>query len=91
MACCALVVALPLVTSCSTLRSGVPVEAAFSPEDDAEEIGSSRPADEAGWASRNIPGWKALKAVVPPPTDARKKWDRWQNRRRAVPDDGLGF
>jgi hypothetical protein len=59
---------LPLLTSCSSLRLGSPVKAGFE-------------AEEEGWASRNIPGVKKLSELIPPPTEARQKWDERQKQR----------
>ncbi len=56
---------LPFITSCTTLRAGAPVKAGY-------EI------DETSWALRYIPGLKTLSDLIPPPTEARTKWDEWQ-------------
>lgn len=56
---------LPLVTSCTTIRAGSPVKAGFE-------------AEEPSWALRYIPGLKTLSDLIPPPTEARMKWDEWQ-------------
>lgn len=61
----AAVLTFPFLTSCTTLRAGAPVKAGFE-------------AEEPGWALRHIPGLKALSNLIPPPTDARLKWDEWQ-------------
>jgi hypothetical protein len=62
---------LPLTTSCSTMQALKPVKAGYDAENDQ------------GWASRYIPGVKAVSKFIPPPTEARKKWDerykRWNN------------
>lgn len=55
-------VVMPLLTSCSGLRLGSPVKAGFE-------------AEEEGWATRNIPGVKKLSELIPPPNEARQKWD----------------
>ena len=67
--CLAIIVAFTFLTSCSTLRSGNPVKAAYN-------------AEEVGWASRNVPGVKALSNLVPPPSDARTKWDQYLKKRQ---------
>ena len=40
--------------------------------------------DEESWASRYIPGVRAVSKFIPPPSDARKKWDdrynKWKNQ-----------
>ncbi|MBI5252114.1 MAG: hypothetical protein HY912_21680 [Desulfomonile tiedjei] len=59
---------MPLLTSCSSLRLGSPVKAGFE-------------ADEEGWASRNIPGVKKLSDLIPPPNEARQKWDDQRKQR----------
>jgi hypothetical protein len=40
-----------------------------------------------GWASKYIPGWKKLSGILPPPTDARRKWDQWQKRGHSGRED----
>ncbi len=57
-----------LFSSCTTLRTAVPVPAAYESEDE-------------GWASKHIPGVKSLVSLLPPPTDARKQWDLYQRRK----------
>lgn len=64
-------VALFFLTSCSGLRGGNPaVKAAYEAEDDE------------GWAKRNIPGLKTLSDLIPPPNEARIKWDQ-RNRKQS--------
>jgi len=46
--------------------------------------------DRESWASRHIPGWKAVGNFVPPPTEARKKWDEW-GKRKAQPSETGGM
>ena len=60
--------ALPFITSCTTLRAGTPVKAGYE-------------ADEPGWALRYIPGLKTISDLIPPPNEARTKWDEWQRER----------
>lgn len=95
------VILLPLFVSCSALRSGAPVKASFSLDDpdfktndfkSAAEAGSGPPAP--SWAARYIPGWKWISDAIPPPTDARIKWDERYNRNRGsleghFPEDSL--
>jgi hypothetical protein len=71
----ALILSLPLLTSCSTLNWSSAAKSGPAVEAEAED-------DERSWAERNIPGWEALLKRIPPPTEARKKWDRQQNKRR---------
>ncbi len=59
-----LVLVLVLTASCTSLRSGKAVKAAY----DANE--------NDGWLSRNIPGVKRLSEIIPPPNEARKQWDQ---------------
>jgi hypothetical protein len=61
-------VILPLATSCTSLRAPKLVKAGYEAE------------KEEAWASRYIPGASALSNLVPPPTDARTKWDEYQKR-----------
>ncbi|MDQ7785928.1 MAG: hypothetical protein RDU20_23945 [Desulfomonilaceae bacterium] len=71
--CAALVLAaalfLALTTSCTSMRSLTAVKAGY----DAEQQDS--------WASRYIPGVRAISRLVPPPSDARKEWDARYNKR----------
>jgi hypothetical protein len=64
----AAILACPLLTSCTSMRAGNPVKAGFDVE-------------EPSWAVRYIPGLKALSDFVPPPTEARVKWDKWQQKK----------
>jgi uncharacterized protein YceK len=73
--CLAVALSVILLASCSTLRSAIPVKAGY----DADKAGFD--IDEEGWASRHIPGIKALSNFVPPPNEARTKWDDWQKKR----------
>ncbi len=57
-----------LFSSCVALRNGAPVNAAFEEKQES-------------WTERNIPGVKSFKELIPPPTDARKQWDRYQRQR----------
>jgi len=59
-----LVLVLLLTASCTSLRSGKAVKAAY-------ETGESD-----GWVSRNIPGVKRLSEIIPPPNEARRQWDQ---------------
>jgi hypothetical protein len=61
----AAILTCPALTSCTTLHAGTPVKAAFQEE-------------ESSWAVRYIPGLRTLSNLIPPPTDARIKWDNWQ-------------
>ncbi|MFH1114859.1 MAG: hypothetical protein V1792_13170 [Pseudomonadota bacterium] len=65
---------LALTASCTSMRSLTAVKANYDMDQ-----------EEDGWASRYIPGVKALSKLIPPPTDARKKWDdhyrRWNHPR----------
>jgi|GEM_PF-2320483 len=75
------ILALPLFTSCSTLKSGTAVKAAF----DLEE--------QESWMMRKIPGLKTLSELVPPPNENRIKWDKKLRRQndleRSNRDSGL--
>jgi hypothetical protein len=74
--CLAIIFSLTILASCSALRTGSPVKAGY----DTQKAGFD--AEEEGWASRNIPGVKTLSNFVPPPNEARTKWDDWQKRRQ---------
>jgi hypothetical protein len=69
-------VILPLASSCTAVRSGVPVKAAF---DSPAKAGV--PVDERGWASRYIPGVRAISNLVPEPSEARVKWDEYYKKK----------
>jgi uncharacterized protein YceK len=73
--CLGIALSLMLLASCSTLRSAIPVKAGYHADKAAFDT------DEEGWASRHIPGIKALSNFVPPPSEARTKWDEWQKKR----------
>jgi len=55
---------------------GSPVKAGYDSKKAALD------AEEEGWASRNIPGIRSLSKFVPPPNEARTKWDEWQKKRQ---------
>jgi hypothetical protein len=40
-----------------------------------------------GWAERFIPGWRAASSILPPPTEARIKWDERQKRQNSRWED----
>lgn len=56
------------VTACSSLRTTSAVKASY--QEDQKE----------GWMARNIPGLKTLSDLIPPPNEARMKWDERQKR-----------
>jgi hypothetical protein len=64
----AALVAFPLLTSCSTTQVGTPVKAGYEVE-------------KPSWPMRYIPGLKAVSDFIPPPNEARLKWDEAQKRR----------
>lgn len=87
---------LPFFVSCTTLRSGTPVKAAVSLDDPdlkADDFnvpaGSGFPSEKPSWTARYIPGWKWLADTIPPPTEARTKWDERYNRRRGLGSGGF--
>lgn len=67
--------ALIFLTSCSSLRVGAPVKAGYEVE-------------QPSWPLRYIPGLKAISDFVPPPNEARRKWDEAQKKRENVWDTG---
>ncbi len=82
---------LPFFVSCSSLRMGAPVKASFTMDDSdmkADDFrspaGSGFPPETPGWAARYIPGWKWLSDTIPPPTEARMKWDERNYRQRGM-------
>lgn len=68
MVAVAALMALPLLTSCTTLQVGTPVKAGYEVE-------------QPSWPVRYIPGLKTLSDLVPPPNEARLKWDEAQKKR----------
>jgi len=85
----ALLIFLALLSSCTTLRLGTPVKASYSAWDQEAEKGADDQSAQEGWASRYVPGWKALSNLLPPPTDARKDWDKWMSPDRRHHRSGL--
>jgi uncharacterized protein YceK len=77
----ALIVALALLSSCSSLRSGTAVKAGYDAEEKVPDRASDQPGANRGWAARHIPGWKTVGTLVPEPTEARTNWDNWMTRR----------
>jgi hypothetical protein len=67
---------LPFVGSCASLNSHIPVPASFD-----SPAKASRSLDEESWASRHIPGVRQISKLLPEPSDARIKWDKWYNRK----------
>ena len=51
-----------LLPSCSAVKWAVPA-------------GAGTDMDDESWASRYIPGVRAISNLVPPPTEARMQWD----------------
>lgn len=58
----------PLLSSCASTGTPTFMKAGFDRQDDE------------GWASKYIPGIGALSRLVPPPSEARLKWDEQQKR-----------
>jgi hypothetical protein len=64
----AIVLMIPLLSSCASTGTATFMKAGFDRQ------------DSEGWASKYIPGISALSRLVPPPTEARLKWDQEQKR-----------
>ncbi|MBM4328744.1 MAG: hypothetical protein FJ118_16450 [Deltaproteobacteria bacterium] len=79
----ALVISLPLLSSCSALRSISAAKPGFDTE--ARAANPTPPAlqDQANesWAVRYIPGLRYLSSTLPPPTQARTDWDKRMDKR----------
>lgn len=73
-----LIMILVVGASCSTLTTGSAVKAGFESEEES-------------WLSRKIPGVKALSNMIPPPTDARLKWDQYNKDKQKDPSKVDGF
>ncbi len=58
-----------LGSSCSTLTASTAMKASYDTEEDS-------------WLSRKIPGVKSLSNMIPPPTDARLKWDQYNDKNK---------
>jgi hypothetical protein len=69
-------VILPLASSCTAVRPGVPIKAAF---DSPARTGV--PMENQGWASKYIPGVRAISKAFPEPSEARVKWDEWYKKK----------
>lgn len=65
-------VVLTMVTvmgaSCSSLKMGSAVKAGFDSEEES-------------WLERKIPGVKSLSNMIPPPSEARLKWDQYNKNK----------
>ncbi len=74
---CALFLVL-LLSSCSALNWGKAAKAGLDSE-----------VDDPGWAARNVPGLGRLGRALPPPTKARKDWDRRhrESRRKGMSEN----
>jgi hypothetical protein len=69
---------VPLVTSCTALSArpaGKPVPAGYEP-------------DKPGWAEKYVPGLKRVSNLLPPPTEARLKWDERMKRQQNTGPEG---
>ena len=79
----ALIILLPLLSSCSALRSLSAAKPGFDTEARAGSPSPPPSQDQAGeiWATRYIPGMRYLSSTLPPPTEARSEWDRRMNKR----------
>lgn len=79
-----LLIALPLVTSCSTMNWGQPAKAGPDISEKTEEQDiesqSEKAKESGGWLSGAFPDFSALWNKIPPPTQARRKWDEKQKR-----------
>jgi hypothetical protein len=75
----AAICALFLACGCSTVNWATPAKASYEPEEES-------------WASRYIPGVKALSNAIPKPTEARIQWDQYHKNRNSSwnTDDNLG-
>ncbi len=75
----AAITSLFLLSGCSTLNWATPAKASFEP-------------DEESWASKYVPGVKALSDFVPKPTEARVQWDKYQKNKYGpgIADEDFG-
>ena len=85
-----LVILLPLVlfSSCSHLKSGAAVKAGYSIDSEPSPADMDPDRSRDSWASRYIPGWKAVNRLIPPPTEARRKWDERYRYRNGQLEEG---
>lgn len=58
-----------LGSSCSTLTASSAVKASFDSEEDS-------------WLAKKIPAVKSLSNMIPPPSEARLKWDQYNQGKR---------
>ena len=72
-----LVVLFPLLlfSSCVHLKTGDAVKAGYNIDSEPSRAAFNPRETKDGWASRYIPGWKAINRLIPPPNEARRKWD----------------
>ena len=66
----AAVVGFFLLPSCSAVKWAVPAKAGAD-------------MDEESWASRYIPGVRAVSNIIPPPSEARVIWDERYKKRES--------
>jgi uncharacterized protein YunC (DUF1805 family) len=64
-----LLILTAMVASCSSLNIGSAVKAGFDSEEES-------------WLAKKIPGVKTLSNMIPPPTEARLKWDQYNNNKQ---------
>lgn len=76
-----LIVSVFFLTGCAALslrRDAVPVQARYEP-------------DSPTWAERYLPGVKWLANLLPPPTEARIKWDEHLQRHHPKSPENPSF
>jgi hypothetical protein len=84
----AALLAVMVLSSCTQLRSGVAVKAGFNADTPPSPVGFDPFPVKESWASRHVPGWKAINRLLPPPSEARRKWDeRYRNHYGASEND----
>jgi hypothetical protein len=47
--------------------------------------------EKTGWVQRNLPSLETLSNMIPPPTEARTKWDESQKKQRDGAHTEEGF
>jgi hypothetical protein len=79
-----LLIILPLATSCSTMNWGKPATAGPEISRNTEENDfpdeSEDSKESGGWLSRALPDFSSIWERIPPPTEARMKWDERRKR-----------
>lgn len=67
-----------VLSSCSSMQTSAIRPAGYETE-------------KTGWIQKNLPSLETLSNMIPPPTEARNKWDEIQKRQRDGARNEEGF